>query len=50
MKKTINSILENDLYKFSMYYYYQIMYPEALGTFTFKDRNNVNYTHLKEGA
>lgn len=43
MKKTINSILENDLYKFSMSYYYQIMYPEALGTFTFKDRNNMKF-------
>lgn len=43
MEKTINSILENDLYKFSMSYYYQIMYPEALGTFTFKDRNNMKF-------
>ena len=37
----IKSILENDLYKFSQTYYYQIMYPEAIGTFTFKDRNNL---------
>jgi nicotinate phosphoribosyltransferase len=48
----IKSILENDLYKFSQTYYYQMMYPEATGTFTFKDRNNVQYsemflTHLK---
>lgn len=37
----IKSILENDLYKFSQTYYYQVMYPEAIGTFTFKDRNNL---------
>ena len=41
MEKIINSILENDLYKFSMSYYYQVMYPEGIGTFTFKDRNNL---------
>ena len=40
----INSILENDLYKFSMGYYYQNIYPNAIGTFTFKDRNNTVYT------
>lgn len=39
----ITSILENDLYKFSMGYYYQVIYPEAIGTFTFKDRNNTKY-------
>lgn len=41
----INSILENDLYKFSMGHYYQNMYPEATGTFTFKDRNNTVYSN-----
>lgn len=40
----INSILENDLYKFSMGYYYQNIYPNAIGTFTFRDRNNTVYT------
>lgn len=40
----IKSILENDLYKFSMGYYYQNIYPNAIGTFTFKDRNNTIYT------
>lgn len=40
----INSILENDLYKFSMGYYYQCMYPNAIGTFTFKDRNQTVYS------
>ena len=41
----IHSILENDLYKFSMSYYYQVHYPNAWGTFTFHDRNNTRYTH-----
>lgn len=40
----INSILENDLYKFSMSHYYQVHYPNAWGTFTFHDRNNTRYT------
>ena len=41
----IRSILENDLYKFSMSYYYQVHYPNAWGTFTFHDRNNTKYTN-----
>ena len=49
----IQSILENDLYKFSMSHYYQVRYPNAWGTFTFHDRNNTRYseefvTPLKE--
>ena len=40
----IRSILENDLYKFSMSYYYQVHYPNAWGAFTFHDRNNTQYT------
>jgi nicotinate phosphoribosyltransferase len=40
----INSILENDLYKFSMSHYYQVNFPNAWGTFTFHDRNNTEYT------
>lgn len=40
----INSILENDLYKFSMSHYYQVNYPNAWGTFSFHDRNNTKYT------
>ena len=40
----LNSILENDLYKFTMSYYYQTHYPNASGTFTFHDRNNTKYT------
>ena len=39
----IRSILENDLYKFSMSHYYQVHYPEASGTFEFKDRNNLEF-------
>jgi nicotinate phosphoribosyltransferase len=42
----IKSILENDLYKFSMGHYYQTMYPEAVGTFTFKDRNNLVFNDM----
>ena len=41
----IRSILENDLYKFSMSYYYQVHDPNAWGTFTFHDRNNTRYTN-----
>lgn len=48
----IKSMLENDLYKFSMGHYYQMMYPEAVGTFTFTDRNKETWDkdlliHLK---
>ncbi|MBR3794128.1 MAG: nicotinate phosphoribosyltransferase, partial [Alistipes sp.] len=41
----ISSVLENDLYKFSMSYYYQVHYPNAWGAFTFHDRNNTQYTY-----
>lgn len=40
----IRSMIENDLYKFSMSYYYQVNYPNASGTFAFHDRNNTEYT------
>ena len=40
----IRSIIENDLYKFSMSHYYQVNYPNAWGTFAFHDRNNTEYT------
>lgn len=36
----IYSIIENDIYKFSMSNFYQQIYPEACGTFVFRDRNN----------
>lgn len=40
----IRSILENDMYKFSMAHYYQVNFPNAWGTFSFQDRNNTKYT------
>ena len=40
---SIFSLLYNDLYKFSTSYAYMKLYPEAEGTFTFCDRNNVEY-------
>ena len=43
MKSEIKSILDNDLYKFSMGYAYMKMYPDAEGTFMFNDRNKTNY-------
>lgn len=36
----INSILDTDLYKFSVSYAYFKLYPLAEGTFEFRDRNN----------
>ena len=39
----IRSILENDLYKFSMSHYYQVNFPNAWGTFSFHDRDNTEY-------
>ena len=42
----INSILHNDLYKFSMSNYYIQNFPEASGTFTFHDRNNTKYDEM----
>ena len=42
----INSILDTDLYKFSTSYAYMKLYPEAEGTFSFCDRNNV--VHSKD--
>ena len=44
MSNVITSILENDLYKFSMSHYYQVHYPNAWGRFTFHDRNDTEYT------
>ena len=42
----VRSILENDLYKFSMSNYYQQVYPEAVGTFTFKDRYDLKFNDM----
>ena len=40
----IRSKLENDLYKFSMSYFYMMKHPNAQGVFTFTDRNNSQYS------
>lgn len=42
----IKSILDNDLYKFSMGYAYMKMYPDAEGQFVFTDRNKTSYDHF----
>jgi nicotinate phosphoribosyltransferase len=39
----IKSILDTDLYKFTVSYAYQKLYPEAEGTFTFNDRDHEVY-------
>ena len=39
----ILSILDTDLYKFTTSYAYQKLYPNALGTFEYIDRNNTVY-------
>lgn len=39
----ILSILDTDLYKFSTSYSYMKLYPEAEGTFTFCDRNKLEF-------
>lgn len=39
----IKSILDTDLYKFSTSYAYMKMFPNAVGTFTFFDRDNTEY-------
>lgn len=40
----IKSILDTDLYKFSMSYAYSKNYPDAEGTFEFNDRDKTEYT------
>lgn len=40
----IRSILDTDLYKFTTSYAYMKMFPNAIGTFTFVDRDNTKYT------
>jgi len=40
----IASILDTDLYKFSTSYAYMKLYPNAVGTFAFHDRDNTQYT------
>ena len=43
MKHCISSMLDNDLYKFTMSNAYFQLYPEAEGTFKFSDRNQEVY-------
>lgn len=40
----IKTILDTDLYKFTTSYAYIKLFPYALGTFTFKDRDETEYT------
>lgn len=40
----INSLIDQDLYKFTTSYAYMKLYPHARGTFEFVDRNNTEYT------
>ena len=40
----IKSILDTDLYKFTTSYAYMKMFPNAIGTFKFVDRDNTTYT------
>lgn len=40
----INSILDTDLYKFTTSYAYIKLFPYAIGTFSFKDRDETVYT------
>lgn len=40
----VKSILDTDLYKFTTSYAYMKLFPHAMGTFTFVDRDNTKYT------
>ena len=40
----VKSILDTDLYLFSVSYYFMKTYPEASGTLVFNDRNKTVYT------
>lgn len=40
----IKSILDTDLYKFTTSYAYMKLFPNAMGTFQFVDRDNTKYT------
>ena len=43
MKQIINSLLDNDLYTFSVCYAYLQKFPRAYGKYTFVDRNHTTY-------
>ena len=40
----IKTILDTDLYKFTTSYAYIKLFPYAMGTFTFKERDDTEYT------
>lgn len=40
----IHTILDTDLYKFTTSYAYIKLFPYAMGTFSFKDRDETVYT------
>lgn len=40
----INTILDTDLYKFTTSYAYIKLFPSAIGTFSFRDRDETVYT------
>lgn len=40
----VKTLLDTDLYKFSTSYAYIKLFPYAIGTFSFKDRNETRYT------
>ena len=43
MERIINSLLDNDLYTFSVCYAYLVKFPRAIGRYTFVDRNHSVY-------
>ena len=43
MERIINSLLDNDLYTFSVCYAYLCKFPRAIGRYTFVDRNHSVY-------
>ena len=44
----VKSILDTDLYKFTTSYAYMKLFPHAIGTFEFFDRDNTEYTEDME--
>ena len=40
----IKTVLDTDLYKFTTSYAYIKLFPYAMGTFSFKDRDDTEYT------
>ena len=40
----VKTLLDTDLYKFTTSYAYIKLFPYAMGTFSFNDRNETQYT------